>query len=82
MIDAKILINHITDLLLIMVTYNNILSLISDNLSLLNFVKKHKVPLKKVAIELNYEIVNKNKLSKIKLNNNDKVEIVHFIGGG
>jgi sulfur carrier protein len=41
-----------------------------------------KVPLKKVAIELNQEIMDKNKLRKIKLKNNDKIEIVHFIGGG
>ena len=57
-------------------------SIIKGNLSLLNCIKKLKIPIKKVAIELNYEIVDKNKLSKIKLKNNDKVEIVHFIGGG
>jgi sulfur carrier protein len=51
-------------------------------LSLLNCIKKLKIPIKKVAIELNYEIIDKNKLGKIKLKNNDKVEIVHFIGGG
>ena len=57
-------------------------SIIEDNLSLFNYIKKLKVPLKKVAIELNQEIMNKNRLSKIKLKNNDKIEIVHFIGGG
>ena len=41
-----------------------------------------KVPLRKVAIELNREIVNKKKLNKIFLKTNDKLEIVHFIGGG
>jgi thiamine biosynthesis protein ThiS len=35
-----------------------------------------------VAIELNREIVNKKKLNKIFLKTNDKLEIVHFIGGG
>ena len=57
-------------------------STINNNLSLLNYIKKLKVPLKKVAIELNQEIMDKNRLSKIKLKNNDKIEIVHFIGGG
>ena len=57
-------------------------SIILDNLSLFNYIKKLKVPIKKVAIELNQEIIDKNKLNKIKLKNNDKVEIVHFIGGG
>ena len=47
-----------------------------------SLIKKHKISLNKVAIELNRKILNKKKLSKIKLNNNDNVEIVHFIGGG
>ena len=41
-----------------------------------------KIPIKKVAIELNQEILDKKKLNKIKLKKDDKVEIVHFIGGG
>src|SRR6056300_1203198 len=45
-------------------------------------MKKIKIPLSKVAIELNKEIVNKKNINKIKLNNKDVVEIVHFIGGG
>ena len=61
---------------------NGKLSTINNNLSLLDYIKKLKVPLKKVAIELNQEIIDKNKLRKIKLKNNDKIEIVHFIGGG
>ena len=57
-------------------------SIIKDNLSLYNYIKKIRVPIKKVAIELNQEIMDKNRLSKTKLKNNDKIEIVHFIGGG
>ena len=45
-------------------------------------LKNHKIPLNKVAIELNEEIIDKKKINKIKLNKNDKIEIVHFIGGG
>ena len=55
---------------------------INDNLSLLTFLKQLKIPLKKVAIELNKEIIDKNYLYKIKLKKNNKIEIVHFIGGG
>ena len=50
------------------------------NLSLV--LKNLKIPLNKVAIELNEEIIDKKKINKIKLNKNDKIEIVHFIGGG
>ena len=55
---------------------------IDSNLNLLKYVKKLKVSLRKVAIELNEEIVDKNNLKKVKLKKNDKIEIVHFIGGG
>jgi len=55
---------------------------ISENLSLSIFLKELKIPLKKVAIELNQEIIDKNNLKIIKLKKNDKIEIVHFIGGG
>ena len=44
--------------------------------------KKLKIPLNKVAIELNKKILDKKKLKKVKLNNGDKIEIVHFICGG
>ena len=46
---------------------------------LLNKLKIHK---NKVAIEVNGEIIEKEKYLKIVLNKDDKVEIVHFIGGG
>ena len=47
-----------------------------------NLLKNLKIPIKKVAIELNNEIIDKKKINKIILKNNDKIEIVHFIGGG
>ena len=54
----------------------------NKNESIEILIKKLKIPLNKVAIELNKKILNKNKINKIKLNNNDSIEIVHFIGGG
>ncbi len=47
-----------------------------------DLLKNLKIPIKKVAIELNNEIIDKKKINKIILKNNDKIEIVHFIGGG
>ena len=66
----------------IKIRINGKLKFINFNTSLLNFIKALKIPIKKVAIELNEEIVDKKKLNKILLKNNDKIEIVHFIGGG
>ncbi len=45
-------------------------------------INKYKYPLNKIAIEKNNLIVEKKKISKISLKPNDKIEIVHFIGGG
>ena len=55
---------------------------IKQNTKLSILIDFLKVPIKKVAIEYNEQIINKKKLSKIVLKNNDKIEIVHFIGGG
>ena len=54
----------------------------NKNGSIKILIKKLNIPLYKVAIELNKKILDKKKLSKIKLNDNDNIEIVHFIGGG
>ena len=56
--------------------------LFDENIMVINLAKKLKIPLNKVAIELNKKIIDKKKIKKVKLNNNDILEIVHFIGGG
>ncbi len=55
---------------------------IAENSKIDKLLNELKIPIKKVAIELNQEILDKKKLRKIKLKKNDKIEIVHFIGGG
>jgi len=66
----------------IKIKLNGRLKTTNKNSTLFNIIQKNKIPLKKVAIELNQEIVDKKKIRSIKLRNNDKIEIVHFIGGG
>ena len=61
---------------------NGKLKSISDNFKISDLVKDLKIPLKKVAIELNQEIIDKKKIGKIAIKKDDKIEIVHFIGGG
>ena len=45
-------------------------------------LNKLKIQKTKVAIEVNGVIVEKKQYPKVILNKDDKVEIVHFIGGG
>ena len=66
----------------IKIKINGKINKIDDKTKLSDLVKNLKVPLKKVAIELYREIVDKKNLNKINLKVNDKIEIVHFIGGG
>jgi len=66
----------------IKIKVNGKVKLIKNNIKLSNLIKFLKIPVKKVAIELNQEIVDKKKLQKIILKKNDKIEVVHFIGGG
>ena len=66
----------------IKIKINGKINRINDKTKLSDLVKNLKVPLKKVAIELNREIVDKKKIKNINLKKNDKIEIVHFIGGG
>ena len=66
----------------IKIRVNGKVKTVLDKTSLLKLTNNLKIPLKKVAIELNQKIVNKKKLTKIYLKKNDKIEIVHFIGGG
>ena len=55
---------------------------IKSNFSIKDLLKKYKLTNKKVSIEHNGSIIPKVNYKKKYLKNNDKVEIVHFIGGG
>ena len=50
--------------------------------SILTLLKRYKIDWKKIAVELNGKIINRNKYKIVYLKNKDKIEIVHFIGGG
>ena len=66
----------------IKIKLNGKVKFVENNLNIEIFLKKLGIPIKKVAIEFNREILDKKKLKKIIIKENDKIEIVHFIGGG
>tara|TARA_B100000963_G_scaffold357802_1_gene380860 strand:+ start:762 stop:965 length:204 start_codon:yes stop_codon:yes gene_type:complete len=55
---------------------------IKSKVNIYELLKKFKLNDKKVAIEHNGIIIPKTYYKKKFLKNNDKLEIVHFIGGG
>ena len=66
----------------IKVKVNGKVKAVLNNSKLSDLLKNLNIPIKKVAIELNQEIIDKKRTSNIKLKKDDKIEIVHFIGGG
>ena len=55
---------------------------INNKHSVATLLKKYKIDGKKIAVELNGKIINRNKYKLVYIKNKDKIEIVHFIGGG
>ena len=66
----------------IKIKVNGKVKAVLNNSKLSDLLKNLNIPLKKVAIELNQEIIDKKRTGNIKLKKDDKIEIVHFIGGG
>jgi len=55
---------------------------IEDKTNLNLLLKELSIESNKVAIEINGVVVSKNDYEKKIIRKNDKIEIVHFIGGG
>ena len=66
----------------IKITVNGKQIQVNSKFSVKSLITKLKIPLNKIAIELNKKIIDKKRISKIYLQKGDKIEIVHFIGGG
>ena len=56
-------------------------AVVKSNCSIFDLLKKYKLDNKKVAIEYNGTIISKENYKKKYLKKDDKLEIVHFIGG-
>ena len=55
---------------------------IKPRITIFDLLKRFKLNKKKVAIEHNGVIIPNNNYKKKFLKDNDKLEVVHFIGGG
>jgi thiamine biosynthesis protein ThiS len=50
--------------------------------SLAELIDELDLPATRIAVELNREVVRRNEWSVTMLHENDRIEIVHFVGGG
>ena len=55
---------------------------IKSKSSVLDILKRYKLDSRKLAIERNGFIIPRANFKKTILKENDKIEVVHFIGGG
>ncbi len=55
---------------------------IENELSLLELLEKFELPTTRIAIELNKDVIRKKDWEIIKISDADKIEIIHFVGGG
>ena len=55
---------------------------IESELNLRELLEKLELPTTRIAIELNKDVIRKKDWETIKINDADKIEIIHFVGGG
>jgi thiamine biosynthesis protein ThiS len=55
---------------------------LSSPTSLLELITELDLPAARIAVELNRDVVRRNDWSATMLHDDDRLEIVHFVGGG
>jgi thiamine biosynthesis protein ThiS len=55
---------------------------LNHKISIKNLVEQLELDIKKIAVERNYEIILPQDFTNMTLCEGDRIEIVHFIGGG
>lgn len=55
---------------------------VSEGTTLLGLVEQLSLAPSRLAVELNREVVRRADWPSVKLSDGDRIEIVHFVGGG
>ena len=61
---------------------NGELKELSGTPSLIELVEQLELPANRIAIELNRDVVRRSEWGSTMLEDEDRIEIVHFVGGG
>ncbi len=64
------------------ITINGETKEIGQEVNLSDLLKFFALPQERIAVELNKEVVRKKDWETILVKDADKIEIVHFVGGG
>ena len=55
---------------------------VQGNPSLADLISQLDLPAARIAVELNREVVRRGEWGETVLHDDDRIEIVHFVGGG
>ena len=55
---------------------------VDDGTTLLSLVEQLSLAPERLAVEFNQEVIRRAEWPDVKLSDGDRVEIVHFVGGG
>lgn len=55
---------------------------VPENILLADLISLLRLPGDRIAVELNHSVVRRMEWPSIKLREGDRLEIVHFVGGG
>jgi sulfur carrier protein len=55
---------------------------IPEEVNLIELLAHLSLPQERIAVELNKAVVRRKDWDAIKINDADKIEIIHFVGGG
>jgi sulfur carrier protein len=53
-----------------------------EGTTLLGLVEQLSLSPERLAIELNFDVIRRDEWTRVTLSEGDRVEIVHFVGGG
>lgn len=66
----------------ILITLNGEQLPIESNIDLETLVGQLSLPAKRLAVEMNGNVIRRVDWPQIKVSDGDKIEVVHFVGGG
>jgi len=55
---------------------------VADGTTLLSLVEQLSLAPERLAVELNHEVIRRAEWHAVALSDGDRVELVHFVGGG
>jgi thiamine biosynthesis protein ThiS len=67
---------------LISIYLNGELHEVPEGITVLGLVERLKLPVDRLAVERNLEIVPRQRWNEVTLAAGDRLEVVHFVGGG